>query len=157
MLETQNQNPEQGPEKKKKNTKKKGQKKETLCANELVRNGFKVFYKSTTVKRGPFWIGLDFADLFDVIVARRLPRPPYCEWILVSVKNWADRSSFGEERDKIRKWASEYLLIGMKAQLWATKKIKENGRERRAWRIWHIGASKDEDREIIFKEGEVEL
>lgn len=142
---------------KKKNTKRKGERKENKCVHELVRNGFSVFFKSCTVKRGPFFIGLDFADLFDVVAARPAARQPYNQWLFISVKNKKADSSFGDHRDKIREWASKYLPIEASVQLWCGITIKENGHDRSAWRIWNIGKSKEDDNSYVVKEKEVSI
>jgi len=53
-------------------TKSKGQKKENICANELKACGWKILHKSCTVKRGPFWVGLDFGGVGDVVASRKI-------------------------------------------------------------------------------------
>lgn len=55
------------------NTKNKGQRKETLCANELKKDGYFIAFKACTVRRGPFFVGLDFGDTFDVVGIKRVP------------------------------------------------------------------------------------
>ena len=55
------------------NTKNKGQRKETVCANELKKAGFFIAFKACTVRRGPFFVGLDFGDVFDVVGIKSVP------------------------------------------------------------------------------------
>lgn len=70
------------------NTKNKGQRKETLCANELKKDGYFIAFKACTVKRGPFFVGLDFGDVFDVVAlfSRDYPEKNYKEivWKFIS-------------------------------------------------------------------------
>jgi hypothetical protein len=51
-------------------TKKKGERAELRCKHELEKEGWIVVFKSCTVRRGPCFIGLDFADLFDVVAIK---------------------------------------------------------------------------------------
>ena len=67
------------------NTHKKGQRKELLCQKELQKDGYEVFFKSCTVKRGPRFFGLDFADIFDVIGAKHDDFG--IEWKFISCKH----------------------------------------------------------------------
>jgi len=63
------------------NTHKKGQSKELLCQKELEANGWNVVFRSYTIKMGPIFKGIDFADLFDVVAIKDFT------WRFISVKN----------------------------------------------------------------------
>lgn len=52
------------------NTKQKGQRKELMVEEEMHAEGRTVVFRSFTIKRGPIYIGVDFADLFDVVAVR---------------------------------------------------------------------------------------
>lgn len=56
------------------NTKQKGQKKELLCAKELQSQGYYIAFRAFTVKRGPCFVGVDFADTFDVVALKECER-----------------------------------------------------------------------------------
>jgi hypothetical protein len=100
----------------------KGQKKEALCSKVLVSEGYWIVFKSCTVKRGPFWVGLDFADCIDVIGVRIVKVP---EWMFVSCTYV---SHAAERRGTIKKFADEYRMPGMVFQLWVWHPAKWCGR-----------------------------
>jgi hypothetical protein len=100
-------------------TKLKGQKKETMCAHSLVSEGYWIVFKSCTVKRGPFFVGLDFADCIDVIGVRGY------DWIFVSC-TYAGHES--DHRKAILEFKTKHYLTGMSFQLWVWHKPRWRGR-----------------------------
>jgi hypothetical protein len=108
------------------NTKKLGQKKELLCANELKKRGWFIAFRSTTVKRGPFWVGLDFGDCVDVVALTR--RTEHCAsvWKFVSCTFASHRS---EKIAALTEFALEFGgICGHEFEVWVWHKGKWSGR-----------------------------
>jgi len=103
------------------NTKKKGQKKETECSNLLKTKGYKIVFKGRTVKQGNFWVGTDFADLFDVIGILGT------HWIFVSVKHYQKSGKFQQHQQDINEFATKHGLSGMSFELWLWHKPDYEG------------------------------
>jgi len=103
-------------------TKLKGQKKELLCAHDLEADGYRVVFKSCTVKRGPMFVGLDFADLFDVVAVKGTT------WKFVSCKHHGSGAIY-EDIPLIEKFVAEH---GNKAyqsfEMWIWNKACYRGR-----------------------------
>ena len=114
------------------NTRKKGLRKELLCSKILEQNGWEIVFRSTTVKRGPCWIGLDFANLFDVVAIKPttkeliypLMRP---DWRLISVKH-STSGRFTETREKLLDFKNRYAPPGVNVELWIWHPAKMRGR-----------------------------
>jgi len=70
------------------NTHKKGQSKELLCQKELEKDGWRVVFRSRTIKQGPIFMGIDIADLFDIVALNE------GKWRFISVKH---KSSYRKE------------------------------------------------------------
>ena len=117
-------------------TKKKGQAKELLCKKELEKEGWTVVFKSCTVKRGPCFVGLDFADLFDLVgVKTELLRndiglnQTLGFWKFVSVKHYSSaQTKYPQHQEDIRKFKEKYILFGMSFELWLWHKPRWTGR-----------------------------
>jgi len=118
-------------------TKSKGARKELLCAHALEKDGFVVIFKSCTVKRGPFFVGLDVADLFDVIAVKSSVTQfeskiggffHLMQWKFVSVKNWSDGRKHPQHQEDIKKFKASYCLEGMSFELWLWQKPRYRGR-----------------------------
>lgn len=116
------------------NKKKKGERKELLCKKELEKEGWTVVFKSCTVKRGPFFVGLDFADLFDVVAVKDK------NWRFVSVKHYGSaQTKFPEHHAQIRKFRHEHGLDGMSFELWLWHKPRWTGRgKNKKWVTAHF-------------------
>jgi len=119
-------------------TKLKGQNKELMCANDLKSCGYKILFKSCTVRRGPCWVGLDFADLFDVVAVNDVRL-----WRLISCKIHGRHTHgyLAKDMCKIAAWAKQYGLSGMSFELWLWHEARHSGRgkkkhwERAHWEI----------------------
>ena len=113
-------------------TKSKGASKELLAKHELEHDGWRVIFKSCTVKRGNFFVGLDVADLFDLIAIH--DDPP--AWKFISVKNWADGRKHPQHRDEIFAFKVKYGLVGMAFELWLWFPSRYRGRgKNKHWEI----------------------
>ena len=98
-------------------SKQKGQKKEALAANELKKDGYTIVFKSCTVRRGPCWVGLDFADLFDVVGVKYKS-----VWRFVSCKHASQGHK--KHREEIDDFIQRYALEGMSFEVWDWHKGK---------------------------------
>ena len=120
------------------NRKKKGQRKELLCAKALEKEGYTIFFKSRTVKQGPIYVGLDFADLFDIVGAKKGEMG--ISWIFVSVKH---KSSYRESHlSHVARFVSEYGISGtfsrMYFEVWIWNPAKWCGRGKgKKWKEAH--------------------
>ena len=88
------------------NTKKKGQKKELLCAHALEAEGYFIAFRAFTVKRGPFFVGVDFADTFDVVGIRPINGQTYDflpHWRFISCSFASHRSEKIAAVEKFKK------------------------------------------------------
>jgi hypothetical protein len=104
-------------------TKQKGQQKELLAEKMLKEMGYKVFFRSFTVKRGPCWVGLDFADQFDLVASNGW------DWRLISCKHVKNAGTGREEtKEAIRKFAEEHGKKDMRFELWIWNPSKYTGR-----------------------------
>ena len=83
------------------NSKKKGQRKETRCANELKAAGYTILFKSYTMRLGPYFKTTDFADLYDVVAIT----PGLLRFI--SCKHETS-GSIAEDRRRIEAFVKEY-------------------------------------------------
>lgn len=131
------------------NKKKKGERKELLCKKELEKEGWTVVFKSCTVKRGPCFVGLDFADLFDVVAVKQEKVPSYQIsypekfmgfWKFISVKHYSSaQTKYPQHQEEIRKFREKYLLIGMFFELWLWHPSKWVGRgKNKKWENAHF-------------------
>lgn len=118
-------------------TKKKGQAKELLCKKELEKEGFIVVFKSCTVKRGPCFIGLDFADLFDVVAIKNGLKKI---WKFISVKHYGSaQTKYPQHQEEIRKFKRDYGTINMDFELWLWHKPRWVGRgKNKKWDTAHF-------------------
>lgn len=129
------------------NKKKKGERKELLCKKELEKEGWTVVFKSCTVKRGPCFVGLDFADLFDVVAVKCEQIPTYnpinrkniSYWKFVSVKHYSSaQTKYPQHQEDIRKFRNNYLLFGMDFELWIWNAPAWRGRgKNKTWSVAH--------------------
>jgi len=120
----------------------KGQKKELLAQKILESEGWTVFFRSHTVKFGPFFKGLDFADLFDLVASRIVDGMP--EWIFLSVKHLGSHGGGKGRTDgtsdqiaRIIAFRVAYGLPSMSFQIWFWKKPGFYGRGKK--RVWNPG------------------
>lgn len=120
--------------KKKINTKKKGQRKELLAQKDLEKDGWRVIFKSMTVKLGPMFKGIDVADLFDLIAIKGTL------WKFVSVKHYGSaQTKYPEHQSEIRKFMVDHGLEGMSFELWIWHKPMWRGRgKNKAWQTAHF-------------------
>lgn len=109
------------------NTKQKGQRKETLCANELKKDGYFIAFKSCTVKRGPFFVGLDFGDIFDVIGIK------YQDWRFVSCSFASHKT---EKIDAVKDFKFHYSdssieeTVSFEVWLWTPARYRGRGKNK---------------------------
>lgn len=122
------------PQKKKINTKKKGQRKELLAQKELEKEGWRVIFKSMTVKLGPLFKGIDVADLFDLIAIKGML------WKFISVKHYSSaQTKYPEHQSDIRKFMVDHGVEGMSFELWIWHKPMWRGRgKNKAWQTAHF-------------------
>lgn len=107
------------------NKKKKGERKELLAKKQLEKEGWTVVFKSCTVKRGPCFVGLDFADLFDVIGLDKHHK----SWKFVSVKHYSSaQTKYPQHQQEIKDFATTHGLVGMIFELWLWHKPRWTGR-----------------------------
>lgn len=107
------------------NTHKKGQRKELLCSKELELEGFKTVFRSYTIRMGPIFRGIDFADSFDVIGINEKTRT----WKFVSVKHYGSaKTNYPDEQEKIKLFAIKSGLPGSFFELWIWHKPAWRGR-----------------------------
>ena len=104
-------------------TKLRGQKKETMCANELKACGWKILHKSCTVKRGPCYVGLDFGGVGDVVASRKVDGVNYR--MVVSCSYHEHRA---EKLVEITKAKTEWGLQNEIFELWLWQKARWHGR-----------------------------
>ena len=105
------------------NKKKKGARKELLCQKELEREGWRVIFKSMTVKLGPMFRGIDVADIFDVIAVKNT------QWKFVSVKHYSSaQTKYPAHQSELRKFMVDHGLNGMSFELWIWHKPAWRGR-----------------------------
>ena len=111
------------------NTKKKGQRKELLAQKLLEKEGWRVIFRSMTVKLGPIFRGIDVADLFDLIALKGT------EWKFISVKHYSSaQSKYPAHQSDIRKFMVDHGLSGMSFELWIWHKPAWRGRGKN--KIW---------------------
>jgi hypothetical protein len=101
----------------------------------LMAEGHIILFKSCTVKRGPCFVGLDFADLFDIvsvyykvfpILENEVIQP---RWLFLSLKHeGSDNGGLTQHREMIREFAKENGLPGMSFELWRWRKPGYHGR-----------------------------
>jgi hypothetical protein len=110
--------------------KKKGQLKELLAQHELEADGWRVIFRSMTVRLGPIFRGLDVADCIDIIAVKS------GTWRLISCTHHGGEST---RRRSLLQFAEEHGLQGMNFQLWAWYKAGEYGRgKNRKWEQAHF-------------------
>lgn len=124
------------------NTKQKGQKKELLCAKKLASEGYFIAFRSFTVKRGPCFVGVDFADTFDVVGIKSVPvyspwstqKPEFYRphWKFVSCSFSSHRAEKVTAVEEFRKkYALQSLLPKnglMEFEVWLWNKARFRGR-----------------------------
>ena len=108
------------------NRARKGKTKELAAKHELEEKGWRIIFKSYTLKLGPIFKGIDFADLFDIVAIKDY------EWLFLSVShlNAHPRSHLTE----IIKFAEEHGVAGS-YQLWEWDKPRWRGRGKN--KRWH--------------------
>lgn len=127
------------------NTHKKGQKKELLCQKQLEAEGWITLFRSYTIKMGPIFRGIDFAQLFDVIACHEKER----RWKFISVKNYSNSTNHLSHRVDIHAFAQTHGLPNSSFELWNWKKPQWRGRGKsRKWVAAHF------EREIISESGQ---
>jgi len=111
------------------NTKKRGQKRELEAEKILKKQGYTVFFRSQTVKRGPFWHANDFADYFDLVAAKtRHTLHPI--WKFISVKS--STQGHGKHKKQLKEWERAYWFMGLKVELWVWHKRRYD-KKRKEW------------------------
>lgn len=103
------------------NTKKRGQRVELVCANELKAKGATILFRTHTCKMGDFWRGHDLAGLFDIVAYR------FGSWDFIACSS--TMSHYAEQRDEIAAFAKKCGLQGMNFEYW----IKVRGGFRKFW------------------------
>lgn len=104
-------------------TKQKGQKKELLCAKELASQGYFIAFRAFTVKRGPFFVGVDFGDVFDVVALK------YQDWRFIScsfVSHEAEKIKAVEEF-KSKYYSTEDTSMTFEVWLWTPARWRGRG------------------------------
>lgn len=116
------------------NTKKKGQRKELLAQKELENEGWRVIFKSMTVKLGPMFVGIDIGDLFDIIAIKN------SFWRFVSVKHYSSaQTKYPQHQSEIRKFMVDHGVEGMSFELWIWHKPMWRGRgKNKVWNTAHF-------------------
>jgi hypothetical protein len=112
------------------NTKQKGQRKELLCAKELQKDGYFIAFRSFTVKRGPCFVGVDFADTFDVVALR--PQQDInghisklAEWRFISCSFASHRA---EKIAAVKRFKELYGLLENDYEVWVWTPARWRGR-----------------------------
>lgn len=117
------------------NKHKKGQAKELLAQKDLEKDGYRVIFRSRTIKQGPIFVGIDMADLFDVVAVKGdFGIKSWPEWKFISVKNHANPSKFLVHQEQIDSFKDNYWLQGMSFELWIYQRARWRGRgKNRKW------------------------
>ena len=116
------------------NTKKKGQRKELLAQKELEKEGWRVIFRSYTIKMGPIWRGIDMADLYDLVAISDRA------WRFISIKHYSSaQTKYPEHQQQIKEFAYRHGLDGMIFELWLWHKPAWRGRgESKHWEEAHF-------------------
>ena len=101
---------------------KKGQKKETLCANALKAEGWRIEFKAQTVRQGPFYIGHDFGDIGDVVATKGKQRR------VISVKTNTHPGKVYSHCAEIEQMRDQIGLPGEVYEFWNWMSPKFKGR-----------------------------
>jgi hypothetical protein len=96
------------------NTKKIGARRELLVLNKLKKEGFVDVFRTHTIKIGKFYKGLDFADLFDLVVVKDHL------WKFISVKSNSDK----KHEEEIKKFVEKHYPFNASFEFWIYKKRK---------------------------------
>jgi hypothetical protein len=96
------------------NTKKIGARRELLVLNNLKKEGFICVFRTHTIKIGKFYKGLDFADLFDLVVMKDH------QWRFISVK-----SNYDTKHEKeIKEFVEKHYPFNVSFEFWIYRKRK---------------------------------
>lgn len=116
------------PKKKRINTRRKGQRVESIAADELRRRGEEIAFKTHSVKIGKFWKAVSFGSAG-------------CDIVSVFNKTWtylwcgSTMSHFAEERDKIAAWAEKNLnVMGATVYVEYWVRVQGTGARKATWR-----------------------
>lgn len=131
------------------NRKKKGDRKELRCANELKVEGYKIVFRGMTVKIGPMFKGLDFADCIDVVGCGIYRYPvlapkTYSDGTIddgkTQIKIWrfiscTHEGHTAEKITALKEFADEWRLPKMMFEVWSWLPAKWKGRgKKKVWR-----------------------
>jgi hypothetical protein len=108
------------------NRTKKGLSKELLCANTLKKAGWKIFFRGHTMKQGPFFVGIDFGDVGDVVAGRRQPGQP-AERTVISCKHRTS-GRLDIAMAEVERFKNDFGLPGETFELWIWHEPRWAGR-----------------------------